>query len=191
MDGYISIHAPVKGTTLYEPFSTHVIMDFNPRTREGCDNAVPVIPETTLNFLKSDIREKYGISEAVLSGDYTGDQQDAFYQSCVEESIIEIEQAFSAALFTQREQDVGHRVRCYYNQLSHLSTNGKIELAKIAHDTGVLTLNQIGAMFGMPPFEGGDRRLQSLNYVNQNLVDSYQLYLNTKGGEKPDGKSKD
>lgn len=155
------------------------------------NNAVPVIPETTLNFLKSDIREKYGISEAVLSGDYTGDQQDAFYQSCVEESIIEIEQAFSAALFTQREQDVGHRVRCYYNQLSHLSTNGKIELAKIAHDTGVLTLNQIGAMFGMPPFEGGDRRLQSLNYVNQNLVDSYQLYLNTKGGEKPDGKSKD
>lgn len=155
------------------------------------NNAVPVIPETTLNFLKSDIREKYGISEAVLSGDYTGDQQDAFYQSCVEESIIEIEQAFSAALFTQREQDVGHRVRCYYNQLSHLSTNGKIELAKIAHDTGVLTLNQIGAMFGMPPFEGGDRRLQSLNYVNQNLVDSYQLYLNAKGGEKPDGKSKD
>lgn len=145
------------------------------------NNAVPVIPESTLNFLKADIREKYGISEAVLSGDYTGDQQDAFYQSCIEETIVEIEQAFSAALFTQREQDVGHRVRCYYNQLSHLSTNGKIELAKIAHDTGVLTLNQIGAMFGMPPFEGGDRRLQSLNYVNQDLVDQYQLFLNSKG----------
>ena len=152
------------------------------------NNAVPVIPEETLNFLKSDIREKYGISAAVLSGDYTGDQQDAFYQSCVEETIVEIEQAFSAALFTPREQDVGHRVRCYYNQLSHLSTNGKIELAKIAHDTGVLTLNQVGAMFGVPPFEGGDRRLQSLNYVNQNLVDQYQLYLNSKGkGVKTSG----
>ena len=124
----------------------------------------------------------------MLSGDYTGDQQDAFYQSCVEETIVEIEQAFSAALFTPREQDVGHRVRCYYNQLSHLSTNGKIELAKIAHDTGVLTLNQVGAMFGVPPFEGGDRRLQSLNYVNQNLVDQYQLYLNSKGkGVKTSG----
>lgn len=144
------------------------------------DNAVPVIPETTLNFLKSDVREKYGISEAVLSGDYNGDQQDAFYQSCIEETIVEIEQAFSAALFTPREQDVGHRVRCYYNQLSHLSTNGKIELAKIAHDTGVLTLNQVGAMFGMPPFEGGDRRLQSLNYVNMDKADEYQLYLNSK-----------
>lgn len=144
------------------------------------DNSVPAIPPETLEFLKSDVREKYGISEAVLSGDFTGDQQDAFYQSCVEETVVEIEQAFSAALFTPREQDVGHRVRCYYNQLSHLSTNGKIELAKIAHDTGVLTLNQIGAMFGMPPFKGGDRRLQSLNFVNMDKADEYQLYLNSK-----------
>lgn len=30
-------------------------------------------------------------------------------------------------------------------------------------------------MFGIEPFEGGDRRLQSLNYVNTELVDKYQL----------------
>ena len=38
-----------------------------------------------------------------------------------------------------------------------------------------MTLNQIADMFGIEPFEGGDRRLQSLNYVNTELVDKYQL----------------
>jgi len=37
-----------------------------------------------------------------------------------------------------------------------------------------MNLNQIGAMFGIEPFEGGNRRLQSLNYVNLEDVDSYQ-----------------
>ena len=34
---YISIHAPVKGATLYAALSQQCPMDFNPRTREGCD----------------------------------------------------------------------------------------------------------------------------------------------------------
>ena len=29
-------------------------------------------------------------------------------------------------------------------------------------------------MFGLDPIPGGDRRLQSLNYVNSNIVDQYQ-----------------
>ena len=33
----ISIHAPVKGATLLYVFFVLVILNFNPRTREGCD----------------------------------------------------------------------------------------------------------------------------------------------------------
>ena len=81
----------------------------------------------------------------------------------------------TACLFSQREQDVGHRVRCYYNKVEYYDTPNKLQLAQIARDTGLMTLNQIADMFGIEPFEGGDRRLQSLNYVNTELVDKYQL----------------
>jgi hypothetical protein len=37
-----------------------------------------------------------------------------------------------------------------------------------------MMLNQINEMFGMEPFEGGNRRLQSLNYVNIEDIDAYQ-----------------
>lgn len=128
-----------------------------------------------LTFLKSIIRERYGISEAIISGDYNGDQHEAFYQSCIEDFIVEFEQATSAAIFSPREQNVGHRVKCYYDKISYLSTSNKIDIAKIGTDVGNMTLNQINGMLGIPPFEGGDRRLQSLNYVNVELIDKYQL----------------
>ena len=34
---YISIHAPVKGATIYIASFKSRYKDFNPRTREGCD----------------------------------------------------------------------------------------------------------------------------------------------------------
>ena len=36
----ISIHAPVKGATMPRTKATSPYRDFNPRTREGCDNCI-------------------------------------------------------------------------------------------------------------------------------------------------------
>ena len=46
-----------------------------------------------------------------------------------------------------------------------------------------MTLNQLAELYGMPPFEGGDRRIQSLNYANTDIVDQYQI-KNAMGKEK-------
>lgn len=134
----------------------------------------PNIDETTLKFLKSVIQERYGVSAAILSGDYNGEQHSAFYQTAIEEFIIQFEQAMTACLFTSREQDVGHRVKCYYSKVNYMSTKDKMELANFSKETGLMELNQIGEMFGIAPFENGNRRLQSLNYVNMELIDEYQ-----------------
>ena len=136
--------------------------------------AVQIDPET-LKFVKGIIRERYGISDEIMSGIYTGENHAAFYQNCIEDFIIEFEQAMTACLFTQREQDVGHRIKGYYNKVAYLNTQDKINIATIAQNIGTMTLNQINEMFGIPPFEGGDRRVQSLNYVNVDIADKYQV----------------
>ena len=147
------------------------------------------IPETAFKFLKAVIQERYGVSAAILSGDYTGEQHGAFYQTAIEDFIVQFEQAMTACLFTVREQDVGHRVKCYYSKVNYLSTSDKLNLANLAKETGIMSLNQINEMFGLEPFESGDRRLQSLNYVNIEDVDAYQkskagVKEDNKGGEK-------
>lgn len=145
---------------------------------------VEIDPEV-MKVLKGVIRERYGISEALLSGDYTAEQHGAFYQSCLEDFVAEFEQGMSACLFTQREQDVGHRIRCYYSKTAYLSTANKIALAQLAMNTGLKTLNEVNDMFGGEPFEGGDRRLQSLNFVNTQIIDRYQLSMAASGKAKP------
>lgn len=134
----------------------------------------PEIPEAAMKFLKSVIEEKYGISAAILSGDYNSTQHNAFYQTAIEDFIVQLEQAFTACLFSSRELDVGHRIKAYYSKVNYMSTSDKLNLANLAKETGNMTLNQINEMYGIPPFKGGDRRIQSLNYVNINDIDTYQ-----------------
>lgn len=133
------------------------------------------IPDSILKFMKSVIQERYGVSAAILSGDYTGDQHSAFYQTAIEDFIVQFEQAASACLFSQRELDVGHVIKCYYDKVNYLSTDSKLKLADLAKQTGTMTLNQINEMFGIAPFEKGNRRLQTLNLVNIDYIDEYQL----------------
>jgi HK97 family phage portal protein len=148
----------------------------------------PEIPEEVLKFLKAVIQERYGISAAILSGDYTAEQHSAFYQTAIEDFIIQFEQAMTACCFTAREQDVGHRIKCYYNKVRYMATKDKMSLANLAKETGIMTLNQINEMFGIEPFEQGGRRLQSLNYVNIEDVDSYQK---NKAGVQKEGKDEE
>ena len=146
----------------------------------------PEISDTALKFLKAVIQERYGVSAAILSGDYDGNQHSAFYQTAIEEFIVQFEQASTACIFTPREHDVGHRIKCYYSKVNYMSTKDKMDLANLAKETGIMTLNQINEMFGIEPYSEGDRRLQSLNFVNTKLVDKYQLGKsgNTGKGEE-------
>jgi hypothetical protein len=134
----------------------------------------PEIPDAAMKFLKAVIQERYGISAAILSGDFSGSQHDAFYQSAIEDFIIQLEQAMTACLFSTREKDVGHRVKAYYRKVRYFSTSDKLALANLARETGIMTLNEVNEMFGIEPFPDGNRRLQSLNYVNIEDVDAYQ-----------------
>lgn len=152
--------------------------DFTP-----INNAMPAIPDGVLKFLKNIIRERYGISEAILEGDFNGTQHAAFFQNCIEDFMVEFEQAFTNRLFTQREKDIGHRVKCYYSRVAYMDASEKLQLANLAKDTGLMTLNEIRELYGLSPLnEGGDRRLQSLNYVATNLVDAYQLESDEQDG---------
>lgn len=135
----------------------------------------PDISKDAMEFLKAVIQERYGVSAAILSGDYTGAQHDAFYQTAIEDFIVQFEQAMTACLFTPRELDIGHAIRCYYSRVNYMSDESKDKLTTHATNVGLMTLNQIGEMYGMEPFEGGDVRMRSLNYVEDSIANQYQL----------------
>ena len=143
--------------------------DFTPVNMQS-----PVIAEGLVKFMKSGITQRFGVSEAILDGDYTADQYDAFFKMCVAPFMNDFEQEMSEKCFTKREKEIGHKIRGYFNTLRYMSVTQKQEMAKIAFNTALMDINGVLDMFGLDPIEGGERRLQSLNYVNAQTVDQYQ-----------------
>lgn len=134
----------------------------------------PTIPEGLTKFMKESVTQRFGVSEGLLNGDYTADQYDAFFKLCVEPFMTDFEQEMTEKCFTKREKEIGHKIRGYYNTLRYMSVPQKQEMAKISFNTALMDINGVLDMFGLDPIEGGDRRLQSLNYVNAQNVDQYQ-----------------
>ncbi|SFB62635.1 phage portal protein, HK97 family [Cohnella sp. OV330] len=148
-----------------------------------------MVDKETLNFLDSKILRWYGVSLPIINGDYTDEQYQAFYERTLEPIVLALGQAFSVAIFTERELDVGNELVFYQKDMMYLSTTAKLNLLKTAGEQGLLTDNQKLALLGYPPLEDGDRRTQSLNYADVRLVNAYQMAGKTKAttkGDNPD-----
>lgn len=148
---------------------------------------IKMVDKDTLEFIDSKILRNYGVSLPILSGDYSKAQYEAFYQSCLEPLIIQLGQAFTKTLFTPNERSFGNKVVFYPEELIFLNNDQKLELVKELGGRGGLSNNEIRKIFGLPPKEGEDRTLQSLNYVDVSIANQYQLN-NKKEVQNDEGK---
>jgi len=144
--------------------------DFLPITLEP-----KLIDKDTLEFLQNKVLNYYGVSMPILSGDFTDEQYQAFYEKTLEPLIISLGQAFSKTLFTIRELDVGNEIAFYPQKLLFTNIKNKIAAADILGNRGALTNNMLLDMFGYEPYEGGNTRYMSLNYVDVNIANEYQM----------------
>ena len=62
----------------------------------------------------------------------------------------------------------------------------KLKLVDIAKEIGNITLNEINELLGFQSFDGGNIRMQSLNYINAEIADKYQMEnkIGKEGKEK-------
>lgn len=141
-----------------------------------------LIDKDTLEFIDNKILRHWGCSLPMLNGTATPAEHQAFYQKAIEPRIISLAQALTKVLFTPFEFANGNRVGAYPEELIFLNTEQKLSFATLMADRGALTNNQLLAIFGIPPYEGGDVRYMSLNYCDVNIANQYQL--NKAGAEK-------
>ncbi|QJD88487.1 phage portal protein [Cohnella herbarum] len=138
------------------------------------------IDKDTLSFLQQSILNWFSVSLPILTGEFTDDEYQAFYEKALEPLVIYFGQKYSKVLFTERELDVGNEIAWYQRDMNYLSTNSKINILKTMGEQGLLTDNQKLALLGYPPIPGGDRITQSLNYIDVKLINQYQMQNKSK-----------
>ena len=144
--------------------------DFVPIT-----NKVESAEDTQLKYLQSEVYSYFGLTEAIISGNYTETEWQAFYESIIESIKIQLSQEFTAKVFTDQERKYGNLIDFNSNRLTYASTANKVSMVKELGALGLLTTNEARELFDLPPVEDGDRRLVSLNYINADKADEYQL----------------
>ncbi len=146
------------------------------------------IDTTTLEFMDKKIRQNRGVSEAILNADYTTEQKEAFYETNIEADAISLGQTFSRVLFTSFERSNGNVVIGYTSKIQQQSTKTKIAVAQLLLPVGGVSPNQFLSWIGEPPYEGGDDRYVSLNWIRKDIADEYQLQKYKYGNDVSNSK---
>ena len=137
---------------------------------------IQVVDPEMVKFIDSKILRMFGVSLPILTGDYTKAQYQAFYQKTLEPLIVSISGAFTRALFTDREKQLGHEIIFLNEPLIFLDTTQKLEALRMLGDCGDLYENEKRLALGLEPLpELVGVRMQSLNYVNVEYAKDYQL----------------
>ena len=148
---------------------------------------IQLVDAETLKFIDEKILRNFGVPLSILTGDYTKDQYEAFYQKTLEPFIIAFSQAFTKTLFTPRERSFGNQVKFYPKDLIFMSVDQTLEMVRLLGDSGSLYENEKRVAFGLKPLpELEGIRMQSLNYVNVDIATQYQV-----GGKKDESVNKE
>ncbi len=146
----------------------------DPRYEFHETKAEPFVPnKAQMDYTKQEIYEYFNTNENIVRGKYNESEWTAYFETAIEPYAIQSSLEWTEKLFTPTERAYGNEVIFEANRLANASNSTKITICKdLKH---LFTVNEQREIWNMAPVEGGDRRLQSLNDVNADKADEYQL----------------
>lgn len=134
-----------------------------------------LVNHAQMKIIEEKVYKYFGVNEAIVMSKYNEDEWNAFYESVIEPLAVQLSLEFTSKLFTERERGHGNEIIFEANRLQYASVTTKINLIEKLMDRGLISLNEAREIFNLAPIEDGDRRIVSLNYVNADKADLYQL----------------
>ena len=116
-----------------------------------------------------------GVSKEIVNSSYDENIFSAFYESTIEPIAVALGMEFTRKVFNEREQGYGNAIIFESGRLQFTSNATKVNLIKEIMPMGLLTVNQALEILNLPSVSDGDKRLQSLNYIDENIAKQYQL----------------
>ena len=134
-----------------------------------------IVDDKTLKFVDEKILRNFGVPLAILTGDFSKEQYNAFYQKTLEPIVIAMSQAFTKKIFTEREKVYGNKIELYPKDLIFMTVAQTLEMINILSPTGGLFENEKRVALGLKPLpELEGKRYMSLNWIDAEDASQYQ-----------------
>lgn len=135
------------------------------------------------------IYDYLGISEKIVNSTYNEDEWGAFYESVIEPFAILLSLEFTRKIFNAREQAYGNQIVFDSGRVIYSNNQTRLNMIKELVPYGLLTVNEAREILNLAPVEDGDKRLQTLNVVQADKANEYQLDGNNNDDSKNGGNS--
>lgn len=99
----------------------------------------------------------FGVNEKVLQNSANDEELDAFFNGCIEPFAIQMSDVLTKMFYSLIEQTNGNKIYVASNRLQYMSVSHKIQMAQQLGDRGLITINEVRALFNLPPLEDGDK----------------------------------
>lgn len=118
------------------------------------NKSVQLLDATTLEFIDKKIFRWFGVSIAIVNGDYTAAQYEAFFQKTLEPMVKSWGQAFTKGIFSKRQtQGFHNKIVFFTRELVFMNTDQKIKLFDILVDSAACYANEMRTAFGLRPLK--------------------------------------
>lgn len=138
------------------------------------------IPTGQMAYFRENLYRFYSVNEKILTSQYDEDEWNAFYEAVIEPIAIQLTLEFTYKLLSERERGFGNEIIFTADRLQYASLQTRSSIGGEMFDRGAITINEYREMQYLPPIEGGDVRMISLNYVN---TDDQTLYQTGRDGQ--------
>ena len=151
------------------------------------------IPTGQLEYIKTEVYDYFGTNEKIVQNKASPEEEGEFYDGELKPFFVQMQQAFTNILFTEKERGYGNKIQVEGNKLQFASTSEKLQVCQYLSNIGGLTLDQALTTLGFPAIGGeeGKRRVQTLNVVNADKADEYQLGAGDKKDDNKEGDGED
>lgn len=118
--------------------------------------------------IRSNVFNYFGVNEDVLQNKAKAEELEGFFDGCIEPFAIQLSEALTKMLFSERERAQGSYLIANANRLQYMSTTQKVQMAQQLLDRGVMSINEARELFNYGTVENGDVRFIRGEYIDAN-----------------------
>ncbi|OBZ13935.1 hypothetical protein A7975_10830 [Bacillus sp. FJAT-26390] len=134
-----------------------------------------MIDDKLMTAMADKVYDYFGTNKKIIQSNYSEEEWNAFYESMIEPFALQMGLEFTAKVFSDRQQGHGNEILFEANRLQYASNDTKVKIIETLVDRGMMSINQGLEVFNLPPIEGGEKRIMSLNFIDADKASEYQL----------------
>lgn len=121
-----------------------------------------VLDPATRKDAREDIFRYFGMNDAIIMGNYTEEEAEAFYTARIEPFLVALGTELTSKVYSEREISFGNQIVYASRRLKYASLKTILAMVSMV-DRGALTPNEWREMLNLPPVEGGDKPIRRLD----------------------------